>query len=151
MNGKHLAVLSVFSMGLAACGPMVQEEWESPLATQQASLQVSVYQRSSSFTTDTGATRVLFPPSADTSYFIEGGTLSGYIRHTFTAQECGGVLPDSGHVGVLSTGRACCLSDSWEVFQPHEQYYPGVRFRIPHACTCPAGSGQYAVMIYFRR
>lgn len=55
--------------------------------------------------------------------------------YTWTAGDCGGVLPTRAHVGMLSKATACGNDEDWIALNAGEQSGPGFSFWLGSLCT----------------
>ncbi len=59
----------------------------------------------------------------------------GPQTHTFSAGECGGVLPPPTAVGLLAWTRRCGNDSYWQVFDAGDPPGPGVAYAVDPACS----------------
>jgi hypothetical protein len=60
------------------------------------------------------------------------------VPHVFTANECGGTLPDASYAGALSRFKVCYDVLGAQVMNAGEPDGPGVVLRAGGGCTGPA-------------
>lgn len=74
---------------------------------------------------------------------------TGNNVYTWTAGDCGGVLPTRAHVGMLSKAVVCGTDEDWLVLNAGEQSGPGVAFWLNATCSS-AGPINVAVVYILR-
>ena len=76
-------------------------------------------------------------------------------NYTFTADNCGGTLPDAHYVGVFAATEVCGADESWVIVQPKAGRVPGVWFWTVGNCGAlpsdPAASAAQIEVVFFRR
>lgn len=60
--------------------------------------------------------------------------VSGMNVYTWTDDDCGGLLPDSSYVGLLSGTSVCGESEDFVVLNANQQGGPGMSFRVTAPC-----------------
>ena len=69
---------------------------------------------------------------------------AGNISRPFTASECGGSLPDSSYLGMMSHASQCGSDEDWEVRWPGETNGPGMAWWMGSACGGATLGGVFA-------
>ncbi|GMV40973.1 MAG: hypothetical protein AMXMBFR64_26890 [Myxococcales bacterium] len=61
--------------------------------------------------------------------------INGSNTISFTAQQCGGTLPDSTYRGVFAKTVQCGRDEDWTILQPGDAGGPGVTYWLASACA----------------